>query len=228
MQFPIPIGAIAFDLDGTLVDTLPDLHEAGCRMLADLGREPVPEEHTRAYIGDGVDRLIKRLLTGQAQGEPEADLFGRARASFLDHYTRVLVRQSRPYPDALPTLAELRRRGFRLACVTNKPQAFTLPLLAAVGLAPALDLVVSGDSLPRKKPDPLPLQHCASAFGVAVSHLLMVGDSRNDCLSARAAGAPVVCVPYGYRGDAEVQELDCDAIVQTLSDLLELVSYSQS
>jgi phosphoglycolate phosphatase len=224
----VPASAVAFDLDGTLVDTLPDLHEAGVRMLADLGREPVPADRTRACIGDGVDRLIKRLLTGQAEGEPEPADFERARQSFLRHYTAVLVRESRPYPDALATLAELRKRGFRLACVTNKPQAFTLPLLAGVGLSPALDLVLSGDSLARKKPDPLPLVHCAAAFGVDPGALLMVGDSANDCLSARAAGCPVVCVPYGYRGDAGVQELDCDAIVPTLSDVLDLVSYKQS
>jgi phosphoglycolate phosphatase len=227
-RFPIEVSAVAFDLDGTLVDTLADLHEAGRRMLADLGRGEVAAALTRAYIGDGVDRLIKRLLTGEPAAEPESGLFGRARQSFLGHYAAVLLRESRPYPDALATLAALRGRGFRLACVTNKPQAFTLPLLAGVGLSPALDLVLSGDSLPRKKPDPLPLLHCASAFGIPPARLLMVGDSANDCLAARAAGCPVFCVPYGYRGTAGVQELDCDAIVAPLSQTLELVSYTQS
>jgi phosphoglycolate phosphatase len=228
VKIPVQATAVAFDLDGTLVDTLPDLHEAGRRMLRDLGRAEVPADLTRAYIGDGVDRLIKRLLTGETEGEPEAGLFGRARQSFLGHYAAVLLRESRPYPGTLATLAELRRRGFRLACVTNKPQAFTLPLLAGVGLSPALDLVLSGDSLPRKKPDPLPLLHCASAFGIPPARLLMVGDSANDCRAARAAGCPVFCVPYGYRGTAGVQELDCDAIVAELSDTLELISYTQS
>lgn len=226
MKFPIQINAVAFDLDGTLVDTLPDLHEAGIRMLADLRRAPVAPDRTRAFIGDGVDRLIKRLLTGEVEGEPAPDLFARARNSFLGHYEEVLTRESRAYPDAVATLTELRRRGFRLACVTNKPQAFTAPLLAGVGLSALLDLVLSGDSLPRKKPDPLPLLHCASVFGIEPARLLMVGDSANDCLSARAAGCPVFCVPYGYRGDAGVQELDCDAIVPSLFDTLERVSYS--
>ena len=228
MKFPIRIGAVAFDLDGTLVDTLPDLHASGSRMLADLGRAGVDPERTRAFIGDGVDRLIKRLLTNAIDGEPEAGLFARARESFLGHYAQLLVRESRPYPDAVATLAELRRRGFRLACVTNKPEAFTQPLLAAVGLADGLDLVLSGDSLARKKPDPLPLLHCASTFGVAPARLLMIGDSANDCLAARAAGCPVFCVPYGYRGGTGVQELDCDAIVPSLSDALELITYTQS
>ena len=224
----LAVSAVAFDLDGTLVDTLPDLHESGSRMLADLGRAAVDEGRTRDFIGDGVDRLIKRLLTGTIHGEPEAALFARARESFMGHYARLLLHASRPYADAVATLAELRRRGFRLACVTNKPEAFTRPLLAGVGLASGLDLVLSGDSLPRKKPDPLPLQHCASAFGIAPARLLMIGDSANDCLAARAAGCPVFCVPYGYRGGAGVQELDCDAIVPTLSDTLELISYTQS
>jgi phosphoglycolate phosphatase len=225
---PLPVSAVAFDLDGTLVDTLADLHEAGRRMLVDLGRGEVAQERTRACIGDGVDRLIKRLLTGEFEGEPESGLFGRARQSFLGHYAAVLLRASRPYPDAPATLAALRSRGFRLACVTNKPGAFTLPLLEGLGLSSALDLVLSGDSLPRKKPDPLPLLHCASAFGIPPARLLMVGDSANDCLAARAAGCPVFCVPYGYRGTAGVQELDCDAIVPTLSQTLDLISYTQS
>ena len=228
LNFPIRIKAIAFDLDGTLVDTLPDLHEAGSRMLAAMGFEPVPAEQVRAFIGDGVDRLIKRLLTGQVEGEPEPGLFGRARESFTSHYAQVLTRASRPFPGVKETLDEMRRRGFRLACVTNKPGAFTQPLLRELGLAARLDLILGGDSLPRKKPDPLPLVHCAAALGVSPAWLLMIGDSANDCLAARAAGCPVFCVPYGYRGSLGVQELDCDAIVQSLSEALELITFSQS
>ncbi len=228
MNFPIEIKAIAFDLDGTLVDTLPDLHEAGNRMLAEVGFEPALVAQVRAFIGDGVDRLIKRLLTGLPEAEPDAALFRRARESFSGHYAQVLTRESRPYPGTKETLEEMRRRGFRLACVTNKPEAFTLPLLRELGLAPRLDLVLGGDSLPRKKPDPLPLTHCASIFGIQPGLLLMIGDSANDCLAARAAGSPVFCVPYGYRGVLGVHELDCDAIVPTLSEALELITFSQS
>jgi phosphoglycolate phosphatase len=228
LNFPIELKAIAFDLDGTLVDTLPDLHEAGNRMLGDLGIEPVIADQVRAFIGDGVDRLIKRLLTGQPEGEPDAGLFRRARESFSGHYAQVLTRESRPYPGTRESLDELRRRGFRLACVTNKPEAFTQPLLRELGLTTRLDLVLSGDSLPRKKPDPLPLVHCAAALGVSPGRLLMIGDSANDCLAARAAGCPVFCVPYGYRGSLGVHELDCDAIVPSLSEALDLITFSQS
>ncbi|HEX7812500.1 MAG TPA: HAD family hydrolase, partial [Burkholderiales bacterium] len=194
----------------------------------ELGFEPVPAGQVREFIGDGVDRLIKRLLTGQPQGEPDAGLFRKARESFTGHYALVLTRASRPYPGVKETLDEMRRRGFRLACVTNKPAAFTQPLLRELGLAARLDLILSGDTLPRKKPDPLPLVHCAGALGVRPGRLLMIGDSANDCLAARAAGCPVYCVPYGYRGSLGVHELDCDAIVPSLSEALELITFSQS
>jgi len=227
-EFPIPVEVVAFDLDGTLVDTLPDLHEAANRMLAGLGRPIVADSAVRAYVGDGVDRLVKRLLTGDPGGEPDAALFELAGRVFRGHYASVLSRASQPFPGVVEGLQEMRRRGLRLACITNKPACFTEPLLRDMGLASFLDLVLSGDSLPRKKPDPLPLQHCAQVFGVPASRLLMIGDSRNDTQAARLAGCPVFCVPYGYRDMLGVHELDCDAIVPALLDTLKLVEISRS
>ncbi len=228
MRFPIEIKAIAFDLDGTLVDTLPDLHESANRMLADLGRPAAAESAVRAYVGDGVDRLVRRLLTGDADGEPDTALFVRAGNAFRGHYASVLTRASRPFPGVVEGLQEMRRRGLRLACITNKPAGFTEPLLRDIGIAPYLDLVLSGDSLPRKKPDPMPLLHCAQVFGVPASRLLMIGDSPTDTRAARAAGCPVFCVPYGYRGTLGVHALDCDAIVPALLDSIKLVEISRS
>ncbi|HEX4985461.1 MAG TPA: phosphoglycolate phosphatase [Burkholderiales bacterium] len=228
MKFPIEVEAVAFDLDGTLVETLPDLHESANRMLARLGMPPAGEAVVRAYIGDGVDRLVKRLLTGSSDGEPEAALFERAVADFRAHYAQLLTHASHPFAGAAETLDLLRVRGAKLACVTNKPARFTGPLLAGLGLARRLDLVLSGDSLPQKKPSAMPLAHAAAAFGIAPARLLMVGDSAVDCGAARAAGCPVVCVPYGYRGTMGVQELDCDAIVPTLSDLPDLIRIPHS
>jgi len=227
-KFPIPVAAVAFDLDGTLVDTLPDLHEAANRMLADLGRSKVDDSAVRAYVGDGVDRLVKRLLTGDADCEPDAALFDRAGNAFRSHYATVLSRASRPFPGVVEGLQEMRRHGLRLACITNKAGRFTEPLLRDIGLAPYLDLVLSGDSLPHRKPDPLPLLHCAQVFGVPASRLLMIGDSPNDTRAARAAGCPVFCVPYGYRGTIGVHELDCDAIVPGLLDSMKLVEIWRS
>lgn len=228
MIFPIEIKAIAFDLDGTLVETLPDLHEAALRMLAQLGLPAVAESVVRAYVGDGVDRLVKRLLSGTTDGEPEGATFEQAAQAFRSHYAAVLTRASHPFSDAVATLQALRDRGFKLACVTNKPARFTEPLLAGLALTGHLDLVLSGDSLARKKPDPLPLLHVARSFGIAPARLLMVGDSPADTGAARAAGCPVFCVPYGYRGRLAVQDLDCDAIVPTLSDLLDLITPAHS
>jgi phosphoglycolate phosphatase len=228
LKFPIEIKAVAFDLDGTLVETLPDLHESANRMLAQLGRPPVSESVVRACVGDGVDRLVKRLLTGMPDGEPDAASFENAAQDFRRHYAAVLTRASLPFAGATSTLESLRGRGFKLACVTNKPARFTEPLLQGLGLAGYLDLVLSGDSLIRKKPDPLPLVHVAGAFGIEPAQLLMVGDSPADTGAARAAGCPVFCVPYGYRGTLTVQELDCDAIVPTLPDLLDLITLARS
>jgi phosphoglycolate phosphatase len=228
LKFPIEIKAVAFDLDGTLVETLPDLHESANRMLAQLGWPPVSESVVRACVGDGVDRLVKRLLTGMPDGEPDAASFENAAQDFRRHYAAVLTRASLPFAGATSTLESLRGRGFKLACVTNKPARFTEPLLQGLGLAGYLDLVLSGDSLIRKKPDPLPLVHVAGAFGIEPAQLLMVGDSPADTGAARAAGCPVFCVPYGYRGTLTVQELDCDAIVPTLPDLLDLITLARS
>ena len=228
LDLPICVSAVALDLDGTMVDTLPDLHEAANRMLSEMEQPAVAEATVRAYIGDGVDRLVKRLLTGSAEGEPDAGLFRQALLNFREHYASVLTRASRPFPGVVAALGKLRSSGFRLACVTNKPARFTEPLLERLGLNTYLDLVLSGDSLPRKKPDPLPLRHVAQTFSIAPARLLMIGDSPVYTEAARAAGCPVFCVPYGYRGTWTMHALDCDAIVPTLGDLLGLIRIPHS
>jgi phosphoglycolate phosphatase len=187
-------------------------------MLRELGRPPAGQARVRDYIGNGIARLVKRLLTGQREAEPPAEEFERAHASFERHYRDTFLRSPVPFEGVVDGLRAMRAGGLQLACVTNKSQAFTLPLLEATGLSAWLDYVVSGDSLPARKPDPLPLLHIAERFGLPPARVLVIGDSDNDTASARAAGCPVVCVPYGYRGGREVRELDCDAIV---SDLLE-------
>jgi phosphoglycolate phosphatase len=228
LQFPLAVSAVAFDLDGTLVETLPDLHESALRMLARLGLPAVPESTVRAYVGEGVDRLVERLLTERPDGEAEPALFERAAEDFRSHYASVLTRASHPFSGVVSTLKILTERGFKLACVTNKPARFTEPLLEGLALRGYFDLILSGDSLPHKKPDALPLVHSARAFGIDCANLLMVGDSPVDTGTARAAGCPVFCVPYGYRGTLAVQELDCDAIVPTLPDLLDLIRLPRS
>ena len=227
-QLPVDIGAVAIDLDGTLLDTLPDIAAAADRMLTELGRPPVGPEIVRGYIGDGIPRLTKRLLTGLPDGEPEPASLKVALEAFERHYRDTFTSCSRPFPGVIPGLERLRAARLRLACVTNKSASFTLPLMEATGLSGYFELVVSGDSLPKKKPDPLPLLYVARQFALAPARLLVIGDSPVDTGAARAAGCPVFCVPYGYRGTLAVQELDCDAIVPTLSDLLDLIRLARS
>jgi len=217
------VSAVACDLDGTLLDTLPDLAEAGNRMLADLGRAPVSTQTVRSFIGNGIPRLTKRLLTGQLDGEPPADLFAHALQRFEAHYAQTLTLLSKPYPDVEAGLLRFTQLGLRLACVTNKAESFTLPLLRAAGLHRFFQLVVSGDSLPRKKPDPMQLLHCAEQFGITPARLLVIGDSESDAQAARAAGCPLFCVPYGYTRTG-VRDLNCDVIVSSLLEAAALVT----
>jgi len=215
------VEAVAFDLDGTLLHTLPDIAAASDRMLRELGRPEAGEAQVR-----GIPRLVKRLLTGQRQAEPDAALFELALQCFMRHYRDTFLSSPQPFPGVVDGLERMRGAGLRLACVTNKARAFTEPMLEAVGLAHHFQLVLSGDSLHSKKPDPGPLLHIAERFGVQPAQLLMVGDSDNDARAARAAGCPVLCVPYGYRGETALRDLDCDAIVDDLVDVLRYIDAS--
>jgi phosphoglycolate phosphatase len=212
------IRGVAFDLDGTILDTLPDIADAANEMLDALGREPVAQDVVRSYIGDGIARLVKRLLTGTRDGEPPEALFEQAHETFQAFYFAGLNRKTAPFPGVMEGLRAFADAGLKLACITNKAERFTLPLLAAHGMSPFFQVVVSGDTLPRKKPDPMPLQHSAMVFGISCDHLLVIGDSANDVDAARAAGCPVLCVPYGYSGGRDVRTLGADAIVPDVFD----------
>lgn len=224
VKFPLPVKAVMIDLDGTLLDTAQDLAEAANMMLRELGRTELPLEVIQSYIGKGVQRLVKRTLTGSLDGEPDPELFGRAMPMYERDYAITLCYNTRPYPGVLEGLEALYKAGFRLACVTNKAEAFTLPLLRATGLMDYFDIVLSGDSLPQKKPDPLPLLHACDQFGIQASEMLLIGDSLNDTQAARAAGCHVFCVPYGYNEGRDVHELDCDAIVSSLYEATKLIT----
>jgi phosphoglycolate phosphatase len=221
--FPLPIRAVVIDLDGTLLDTAPDIAEAAQRMLRDLGRPPVDLAKIQSFIGNGIANLVKRALTGEMHGHPDAALFERALPLFQKHYAEVLTLATRPYPGAMEGVQALRAAGFPLACVTNKAEMFTLPLLEAMGLKTAFTLILSGDSLPKKKPDPLPLLHAAETFGCKPGELLLIGDSLNDTQAANAAGCRVFLLPYGYNGGRDVREQACDAVIDRLPDALKLI-----
>lgn len=226
-SLPVHVRAVAFDLDGTLLDTLPDIADAADRMLADLGRATAGQQVVRRFVGNGLARLTKRLLTGEMDGEPPVDSFARALDLFEGYYRETLTRRTRAFPGVEEGLRRFTQQGVKLACITNKAGSFTLPLLEASGLRHFFDVVLSGDSLPKKKPHPLPLLHCAHELKALPAELLVIGDSANDTEAARAAGCPVFCVPYGYSAE-DVRDLDCDAIVADLIEASGLISAIRS
>ncbi len=224
MKFPLPIAAAMIDLDGTLLDTIADLHVATNEMRVALDLAPLPEARVRVFIGKGLARLIKRALTDDLDGEPDAALFARGEAVFHERYTAVNGRCTTIYPGVREGLAAFQAMGLPLACVTNKAVRYARPLLEQQGLAGFFGLLVGGDTLPVRKPDPGPLLHACRHFGVAPGAMLMVGDSHNDVEAAHAAGCPVFCVSYGYSEGVDVRTLRVDAIVNSLMDATALVT----
>jgi len=221
--FPIAVQAVMIDLDGTLLDTIPDLAAAINLMLDALGHAPLPLDTVRTFVGKGLPRLVERALARDIDGHADAAAMARALPVFERFYTEVNGRYTTVYPGVREGLEQFRAGGFPLACVTNKSGAFTLPLLERMGMAPFFAQTISGDTLARKKPDPMQLLHACAQFGVAPEQTLMIGDSVNDAQAARAAGCPVFCVPYGYNEGLAVQSLDVDAIVGALTECIPLI-----
>lgn len=222
VKFPLHVSALLIDLDGTLLHTAPELAESANRMLRDMGRPAVSQDLLMSYIGNGIVWLVKRALTGDMVAEPDAALFERALPIFETHYTELLL-QSKPFDGVIDGLNAMQAAGFRLGCITNKVARYTEPLLKGVGLEKYFEIVLAGDTLPEKKPHPMPLLHAAKFFGVPVEQLLLIGDSLSDTTAARAAGCPVVCVPYGYNHGEPVETLDLDAVIATLPDVMKLI-----
>jgi phosphoglycolate phosphatase len=222
------IAAVMIDLDGTLLDTVPDLAAAAERMLAALGLPLRTQEEIRSFIGKGIPMLVQRCLQASAGDARAEALQAQALALYQDFYFAESGRRTTVYPGVIEGLERFRAMRLRLACVTNKAARFTVPLLEQKGLAPYFELVVSGDTLARKKPDPVQLAHICAAFALAPAQVLLIGDSANDTLAARAAGCPVWCVSYGYSEGGDVHNLDCDAIVSSLSEAADILRSTRS
>ena len=198
---------------------MPDLAFCVDEMMRALGLPERGEAEVRNWVGNGVERLVRRALTGTLDGEPDPALFERAYPIFLDCYAENTSRRSRLYPGVKEGLDWLHAQGYPLGCVTNKAARFTEPLLRDLGIRDYFGIVVSGDSLPKKKPDPLPLRHAAEFFGAAPDRSLMVGDSISDVKAARAAGFRIVCVSYGYNHGQDIREAQPDAVIDRLDEL---------
>ncbi len=223
-SLPLAVKMVMIDLDGTLIDTAPDIAASANKMLEQLGMPTHDPALVATWIGNGVGRLVERALIGSLEGEPDAALYEKGYPIFLNAYAECVSRDSRPYPGVVEGLEALKKTGFSLACITNKAEAFTLPLLKDLGLDKYFGLVLSGDTLAKKKPDPLPLLHACKHFGISPDHGVLVGDSINDTQAARAAGMPVILVPYGYNRGQDVNELGPDAVVDSLTDLSQHLS----
>ena len=203
--------AVLLDLDGTLLDTAPDIADAANAMLAGLGLPPLPERVVRDFIGQGIPHLVECCLAAAGPPRARTQLEPALRA-FGDHYRAFNGRSSRPFPGVVDGLQRLRAASLRLACVTNKASAFTAPLLVKSGLAPLLDAVVTSDDVGRRKPHPEPFLHACRITGAAPPEAIVIGDSAYDADGGRGAGCRVLLVRYGYSEGRDVGELPSDGV----------------
>ncbi|MDB5946863.1 MAG: phosphoglycolate phosphatase [Ramlibacter sp.] len=215
-----PLQAAIVDLDGTMIDTLGDFEVALNRMLQDLRLPAIDRLTIERMVGKGSEHLVHSVL---AHVGAAPQLYDAAWDAYQRHYLAVNGRHAAVYPGVVEGLSWLKARGLRLACLTNKPTNFALPLLAAKGLEGYFSVVFGGDAFERKKPDPMPLVKTCEALSSAPAQTLMIGDSSNDAAAARAAGCRVVLVTYGYNHGEPVRSVDADAFVDSLSDLRDLL-----
>jgi len=209
--------AVLLDLDGTLLDTLPDLAAAANAMRIELGMQELPYELIGTLIGKGVDNLIRRTLSaGLEIKDIEQGYFEKAKSIFYKHYTELNGTKTTFYPMVTEGLKSFQAMGVKLGVVTNKPFVFTVPLLERTGLAPYMQVIVGGDTCAKRKPDPDPVLYACNKLEALPEQTLAIGDSINDALAARAAGCKVLAVPYGYNEGEPVDDLPVDGIVSNI------------
>ena len=222
--------AVLFDLDGTLIDSAPDLALAINYMLTSIGREEISPAIIRSWVGNGASILVQRGLSGQTDIDENLDpeLLEKSLAIFLDFYANNLCVDTVTYPHVRASLKILKAKGYRLAIVTNKPYDFIQPILDGLELNGLFELLVGGDTLEKRKPDPLPLHYACEKLGVTVEQCVMVGDSKNDVLAANAANMQSIGLTYGYNYGEDINEHNPDIsfddfadIIATLSDINE-------
>ena len=215
------IKGIFFDLDGTLFKTAPQLASAVNSMLTDLKMNTLPEEKISNFIGKGADNLIRKSIN-LSSGKDANEFFVDALDSFHNHY-ELIAHNSLPYDGVMETINFLKTKGFNLACITNKPSIFTDKILYESGLNQYLDLILSGDSLEKMKPDPLPIIYSCKFFNIKTSESIMVGDSMNDVEAGKSAGAYVVTVPYGYQSGEKIDSSKVDLAINNFIDIQSIV-----
>lgn len=217
MQFSPKL--IMIDVDGTLVDSVPDLAYCVDELMHFMVRKPWGEAKVRQWVGNGVPKLVERSLTGELEAEVNQDDYQKAYPKFLELYKENTSKRSNLYDGVLEGLDYLQNKGYTLGCVTNKAEAFTHPLLKDLGIFDRFELIISGDTLPKKKPDPLPLLHAAKHFAIKPEDCLMLGDSISDVKAARAAGFKIICMSYGYNHGEDIKEQNPDLVIDSMSEL---------
>jgi phosphoglycolate phosphatase len=216
---------ILFDLDGTLIDSAPDLAVAVNHMLEALNRDTFNPDIIRYWVGNGAQVLVKRALSGQSEIDENLDpvLFEKALNIFLTFYAQNLAVNTVTYLHVPATLQSLKELGYRLAIVTNKPFDFVAPILKGLNLDELFEFYLGGDSLPQKKPDPSPLIHACRQFNVTVEQCIMVGDSKNDILAANACSMQSIGVTYGYNYGEDIGVYEPSVIIDDFSELLKFL-----
>lgn len=218
-------GFVLFDLDGTLIDSVPDLAYCVDEMMKQLDMPVRGEEAVRNWVGNGVERLTERALINAVDGEPDPELMAKAYPIFLELYKDNTSQRSCVYEGVIEGIEWVKAQGYRVACVTNKAEAFTIPLLKDKGLYDYFEVIVSGDTCAEKKPHPMPLLYAAEQLGVEPENALMVGDSKSDVKAARAAGFHIFCMTYGYNHGEDIRNYEPDVVMDSF---MEFPNYLQA
>ncbi|MBF0271032.1 MAG: phosphoglycolate phosphatase [Magnetococcales bacterium] len=228
MSKPIVCRALLFDLDGTLVDSAPDLWRAMNHVLALRQHPPLPLERVRHLVGHGARALLARGLFDENTDPPADDpLFEQAVTAFLDYYRDHLTDHSRPFPAVIPVLQSLADQGYAMAVVTNKPEHLARAMLEQLDLDRFFSVVIGGETLPRRKPDPLPIQHALAQLDIPATLGVMIGDSETDLQAARNAQIPVILYAHGYNRGQHVRALHPDRVMDHFGQLPEFLHLSR-
>lgn len=219
--------SLLFDLDGTLVDSAPDLAFAVNQALIELGLAPFSEAVIRGWVGNGANILIQRALSGHAEISTDLDqaLIARTLQLFYQAYKAHNFIDTRLYPDVLNTLIALKNNGYRLVLITNKPKQFIAPIINGLALNGLFELLIGGDTLEKRKPDPLPLHYACQQLSVNAKQCVMIGDSKNDILAAKAAKMHSIALTYGYNYGEDIAHYQPELIIDNFADLLAALVY---
>ena len=216
------------DLDGTLVDSIPDISWCLDETMKHIGLPMRGEAAAREWIGNGVIRIVQRAIANDLTAPHDTALFDKAMPFFRQLYAENTSKLSNLYPgvrEGLDYLQTLKvNRGLKIGCITNKDEQFTQPILSDLGLLNYFELVICGDTLAKKKPDPLPLLHGAKQLDCHPQNALMLGDSISDVTAARSAGFNIICMSYGYNHGEDIKDSKPDAVIDSMLEIKNLIN----